>query len=269
MVTASSLEPLIPRLLSRLERVEGEKELGQLLLRLISPKRAVVVSFLNAHAVNLAANDVAFADALHASDYLLRDGSGVKIACHLFHIAPGANLNGTDLIPELLARFKGRRILVIGAEPQWFARAMEVLKMRGLDAGELTGLDGFRPEQDYLELVRDKRPELVVLGLGMPRQERLALKIREVMSSAHAPCTIVSGGAIIDFIAGKFPRAPFWIRKTGFEWAYRLGQEPSRLAKRYVLGNPLFMMRLLWARLNAAPYASDTQQETSDQAPSE
>jgi len=59
------------------------------------------------------------------------------------------------------------------------------------------------------------------------------------------PCLIVCGGAIIDFLGGKMPRAPRWMRRAGLEWAFRLGLEPRRLFRRYVIGNPVFLARTL------------------------
>lgn len=223
---------------------------------LVRPERAQVVSFLNAHAVNVAAVDPRFAANLLDSDYLLRDGSGVKVGCMMFGVAPGLNLNGTDLIPELLAAYTGRRIAFFGAESYWLTRALEALKAQKPGFAAVVGRDGFRAEEEYLALAVETRPELIVLGLGMPRQERLAIKLREAMTAAGAACTIVNGGAIIDFMAGKFPRAPAVVRKTGLEWVFRLAMEPRRLAKRYVLGNPLFLYRVITAKLASRPAVS-------------
>jgi exopolysaccharide biosynthesis WecB/TagA/CpsF family protein len=87
---------------------------------------------------------------------------------------------------------------------------------------------------------------LIVLGMGMPRQELVACSLR---AQLDYPCLIVCGGAIIDFLGGKTARAPAWMRRLGLEWVYRLAQEPGRLFRRYVLGNPLFLARALRLRL--------------------
>lgn len=253
MLNYHSASATIRALLARLEKAEKPDDKARLMEAFTHPSHPVIVSFLNAHAVNLGVSDPAFARALMSSDYLLRDGSGVKIGCRMFKVPPGINLNGTDLIPELFARFGGRRVALIGAEPEWLARTHELLSNAGYGFGALDAVDGFRAESVYLDFVRVKQPELIVLGLGMPRQEQLALKLRAQMTEAGTPATIVNGGAIIDFLAGKFPRAPLWMRKGGIEWVFRLAREPRRLAKRYILGNPLFLARVVVARLVAPP----------------
>jgi exopolysaccharide biosynthesis WecB/TagA/CpsF family protein len=76
----------------------------------------------------------------------------------------------------------------------------------------------------------------------MPKQEQVAAQLRKQLSNG---CLIVCGGAIIDFLGGKVTRAPLWVRNWGIEWMYRLAVEPKRLFKRYVIGNPKFLVRSL------------------------
>src|SRR5262245_57409563 len=80
----------------------NEDESERLIERLIHGEGTRVLSFLNAHAVNLAVRDQQFYASLTESDVLLRDGVGVKIGCELLGRCPGPNLNGTDLIPRLI-----------------------------------------------------------------------------------------------------------------------------------------------------------------------
>jgi hypothetical protein len=84
----------------------------------------------------------------------------------------------------------------------------------------------------------------VILGMGAPRQERLARRLR---AAAPAPVGIVCGGGVLDFLSGRARRAPVWMRASGLEWLFRLGREPRRLFARYVVGNPLFVLRALGA----------------------
>jgi exopolysaccharide biosynthesis WecB/TagA/CpsF family protein len=92
------------------------------------------------------------------------------------------------------------------------------------------------------------KPELIVLGMGIPKQECLA---RELILTGNPKCSplVVCGGAILEFLGAKVPRAPEWMRRSGAEWLYRLSHEPARLCRRYLLGNPAFILRLLaWRR---------------------
>lgn len=194
-----------------------------------------VISFVNAHAVNLACEDNAFFESLVASDLLLRDGQGMKILCQALAIDPGANMNGTDLIPRLLAHYRRRRVALCGTREPFLGRAAE-----RIDRAVLV-LDGFLPISDYAPAVNEARPDLVVLGMGMPKQEKVASELKQLLSH---DVVIINGGAILDFMAGRFSRAPQWMRGLGLEWAYRLVKEPKRLFTRYVIGNAVFLRRV-------------------------
>ena len=75
----------------------------------------------------------------------------------------------------------------------------------------------------------------------MPKQEVVATRL----AASGVPCLIVCGGAILDFLGGKVDRAPKWGRRLGCEWVFRLIKEPKRLFSRYVVGNPMFLLRTL------------------------
>jgi exopolysaccharide biosynthesis WecB/TagA/CpsF family protein len=101
---------------------------------------------------------------------------------------------------------------------------------------------GCHQPEKYVDFAIRHRPSLIVLGMGMPKQEQVAIQLR---SALDFPCLIICGGAIIDFLGGKVTRAPALLRRTGMEWVYRLAMEPRRLFYRYVVGNPLFLISSL------------------------
>jgi N-acetylglucosaminyldiphosphoundecaprenol N-acetyl-beta-D-mannosaminyltransferase len=103
----------------------------------------------------------------------------------------------------------------------------------------------FEPVGAYVSAMLDARPDLIVLGMGMPKQEAVAVALRDQL--AH-PCVIVCGGAILDFLSGRVVRAPQWMRASGLEWVHRLVHEPRRLFARYVVGNPKFLARAMSLR---------------------
>ena len=83
-----------------------------------------------------------------------------------------------------------------------------------------------------------------MVAMGVPLQEKWIDRHRNEL---HVGAAMAVGG-LLDFVSERIPRAPKWMRSLGLEWCYRLCQEPRRLFKRYILGNPLFVLRLLWGR---------------------
>ncbi|APO82408.1 WecB/TagA/CpsF family glycosyltransferase [Pseudomonas putida] len=230
-------------LVGKLEVVADATAAQRLLDRLSAPEAATVLGFVNAHAMNLVVHDGACHQALSVADVLLRDGSGMAILYRRLGLEPGLNMNGTDFIPRLLAAYRGRRVAFWGTRQPYLDQAVQrSVAMFGVVPVSVH--DGFASVDTYLQLAREQQPELIVLGMGMPRQEVVAARL----AATGGPCLIVCGGAILDFLGGKVSRAPEWLRRLGGEWLYRLLREPKRLFMRYVVGNPLFLLRILLYR---------------------
>jgi len=228
----------------RIYCIHNQHAYDQLLEELQYPPRPYIVSFVNAHAANLAWNSPSLLEHMLRSDLLLRDGIGVELALMAFGCPRGLNMNGTDFIPQIARAYAGRRAALFGTRSPWLDRAREKLESEGLVV--VTSHDGFSSPETYLELAEKTRPELVILAMGMPNQEYLAVCLRERLSH---PALIVNGGAVLDFLGGKVTRAPKVMRNTGTEWAYRLSLEPRRLARRYLFGIPAFFSRVAFTRL--------------------
>lgn len=203
-------------------------------------EHSTVLGFVNAHAMNMIASNHRYHQALAGADVLLRDGSGMAILYRRLGLEPGLNMNGTDLIPKLLAAYQGRRVAFWGTQDQVLAKAVGRSE-RQFGVRVVSAHHGFAEAQTYLALARQFQPELVILGMGMPKQEIIAAQL----SAQGSPCLIVCGGAILDFLGDKVTRAPQWMRRLGCEWLFRLLSEPKRLFVRYVLGNPAFILRSL------------------------
>ncbi|MDB5929089.1 MAG: glycosyl transferase, WecB/TagA/CpsF family [Polaromonas sp.] len=229
-------------LLGKIERVQTFAEGRRLLERLSHPEKPSILAFANAHAMNSVAESASFFEALHTADVVLRDGSGMARLFRMLGLPPGHNLNGTDLIPELLWQFNGRSIAFFGTQHPYLERGIRVAGREFSPQSSYISEHGFLDAQTYVALANIHCPELIVLGMGMPRQEETAVILR---ASLGFPCLIVCGGAVIDFLGGKTRRAPLWMRGMGMEWLFRLGLEPRRLFHRYVIGNPLFLMRAM------------------------
>jgi N-acetylglucosaminyldiphosphoundecaprenol N-acetyl-beta-D-mannosaminyltransferase len=229
-------------LIGKICRIQNEGALAALFsnLKACEITKPVRIAFVNAHAVNISHINQEFLRNLVESDYVFRDGSGMKILLKMLRKDAGLNLNGTDLIPQLMAIYREKSAALLGTQEPYLRKAATVAAEKGLNP--VLSMDGFREDKEYLEAVRDCRPFLIILGMGMPKQERVASLLAR---NLDYPCIIICGGAILDFMAGKVPRAPLIFRRTGLEWLYRLMREPRRLFTRYVIGNFLFLIRSL------------------------
>jgi hypothetical protein len=241
-LAAREWQPRWRELVQGVVRVHSGRGEQQLLESLAHPTEPVVLAFVNAHAMNSVVTSKKFFDSLMSADIVLRDGIGMAILLRLLNQAPGLNLNGTDLIPKLLRLYAGRSIALFGTQDPYLRRARDKVMTQYAPGSRVVTTHGYLDTADYVRLAATHRPELIVLGMGMPKQEEVACMLR---AAVGYPCLIVCGGAIIDFMGGKTSRAPAWMRSTGLEWAYRLALEPKRLFHRYVIGNPVFLARAL------------------------
>lgn len=209
-----------------------------------TPARPLHVGFANAHCLNVAWNDPAYRTCLEQMDWVLPDGVGLRMGCRLSSQPPVRNLNGTDLFPILceLGQTEGWTFHLLGGEPGIPERMAEHmreryprLEVRGWHHGFFTADE----EPDLIESIREGKPDLLLVALGVPRQD---IWIAKNFGSLPVGAAFGVGG-LFDFVSGKRGRAPSWIRRIGLEWAYRMALEPQRLTKRYILGNPVFLYR--------------------------
>ena len=233
-------------MVKRIVRVQDENELQPILAELRHIDTPYVLAFVNAHAMNSIASSPSFFEAMRAVDLILRDGSGIAMLFKLLNLKPGLNLNGTDLIPRIIRLFDAQTIALYGTVEPYLSNTQEYINKHLAPSSTISRANGFLDAEAYIALAREQKPSLIVLGMGMPKQESIAARLR---AELNHPCLIICGGAIIDFLGGKTSRAPAWMRNNGVEWLYRLVLEPRRLFKRYILGNPLFLinsMRYRW-----------------------
>ncbi|MCQ6271133.1 WecB/TagA/CpsF family glycosyltransferase [Pseudarthrobacter sp. R1] len=211
---------------------------------LLHSGRPAKVAFANANLVNLTSKDEQLKTSLR-SFIVLNDGVGVNSASRLLHREPFPdNLNGTDFTPYFLDRCRiPLRIFLLGATPSVVVRAKHIFAERWPRHRVVGFHHGFFEPTDEDEVIRHVRaatPDLVFVAMGNGRQERWVERlVPELTTSAWGV------GALFDYLTGEQRRAPGIVRSVGLEWAWRLGQEPRRLARRYLVGNPKFLFRVL------------------------
>jgi len=202
------------------------------------------VAFINADCINIAARNTAYARNIDTMDALLPDGSGLAIAAGMIGRRFTENLNGTDLFPILCeqAAAGGKSIYFLGGAPGVAERAAQAamathpgLHIVGAEQGYLTD------EAKTVERINASNADILLVAMGAPRQEDFIAR----NSNALTATLCMGVGGLFDFIAGDKPRAPAFMRRTGCEWAWRMSLEPTRLARRYLIGNPLFLARAM------------------------
>ncbi|PTQ11790.1 polysaccharide biosynthesis protein GumH [Sphingomonas oleivorans] len=204
-------------------------------------REPLMVAFCNAHTVNSARADRRLVDALRRA-MVLNDGFGLDIAsAWLYGRKFPANLNGTDLIPALFEKVEGTlRVFLVGSPPGIAERAADVFARCYPNVRIVGTQHGFFDTQEdgaVARRIRAAAPDLVLVGMGHPRQEIWAANHLETIGSV-----VMCVGALLDFTAGAVKRAPEWIRAMRMEWAYRLLLEPRRMARRYLTGNLAFLL---------------------------
>ncbi len=228
------------RLVASIRVVDSDEDAMAVIADRATEQKPFVLTFINAHAANLFFDNSQFQQAVLNSDLILRDGSGMRLLYRWLGLPAGKNMNGTDFIPKILDAHPEHSIALYGASDQALRLAKH--KLTTANHQVIDCLNGFKETSRYLESARLNQPQIILLAMGMPKQELLAQQLKQQLQSTTL---IINGGGVVDFISGQKQRAPRWIRKIGMEWAYRLFLEPKRLWRRYVIGNACFLWRML------------------------
>jgi N-acetylglucosaminyldiphosphoundecaprenol N-acetyl-beta-D-mannosaminyltransferase len=214
---------------------------------LVDAKAGGVVFTPNVDHVVVAEREPRLRAAYARCNLSLADGQPLVWTSGLLGLRLPQRVSGSDILRPLL-ELAGRRkyrVYLLGAAPgvcQEAARRLEEelgLEVCGLDAPRI----GMVPEPDeaaVVERVRACRPDLLLVFLGAPKAEVFLDRIRDQV----LPAVGVSLGASLDFYVGRVRRAPRWMQRVGFEWLFRLVQEPRRLARRYLVDDVYFLVIL-------------------------
>jgi exopolysaccharide biosynthesis WecB/TagA/CpsF family protein len=234
--------------------VDYEAAIDQILAA-AKERRPFAVSALAVHGLMTGALDPVHRHRLNHFDLLVPDGHPVRWGLNLLHHAGLADrVYGPNLMLKLCERAASERVPIFlfgGSEAllEKLSRALQekfpLLQIAGTRASKFRTLT----EEERQELIHDIRQSgarITFVGLGCPRQEVFAYEMRDDLSMP-----LLAVGAAFNFHAGELAQAPTWMQDRGLEWLFRLGKEPKRLWKRYVLLNPLYLtlLGLQWLKL--------------------
>ncbi len=202
-----------------------------------------LVATVNPEFVMRARADHEFARVLESAALCLADGSGVVWAARRQGCAMREPVTGTDLILPLAALCARRhfRLFLLGAAP---GVALELAARLRIDYPDLevaahSGSPDPSSDAETLALVQGHRPHVLLVAYGHPGQELWIDRMGDRLGVAVA----VGVGGAFDYLTGRVPRAPAWMRRVGLEWLFRLVRQPWRIRRMAVL--PLYALRVL------------------------
>lgn len=235
--------------------VESERGLREI------PEGKILINCLNAYSYNVAQKDSLFAESLIRGDYLIPDGASIVMACKWLKAKsqPQRRIAGWDLFAYEMQRLDGKskkeevksKVMFIGSSEKVLALIRERAKQDFPHIEVETYSPPYKKvfsdedDQAIIKVINDTNPDLLWIGMTAPRQEKW---IYTHWDNLNIQCHVGTIGAVFDFYAGTAKRAPIWWQEHSLEWLFRLLMEPSRMWRRYLIGNPLFLWNILRER---------------------
>lgn len=219
------------------------KEYLKELFKLAENKEKKYICYLNADVFNRAMKDAEFYSILKKSGLNYADGMSIVYALKRIYKKETMRITAADFFKEFLlnAQRKELKLYFLGGSAE-LAEAFKNKVHAAFPELEYQIHHGYlTPELNEILLakIQQFKPNLIICGMGSPRQEQWT-----VQNLQHLECPIWHVGAAMEFYTQKRYRAPKWAREHGMEWIFRLIQEPMRLAKRYLIGNWIFLYNL-------------------------
>ena len=208
-----------------------------------------LITTINAHCYNISQTDSIYRQALLNSDVLIPDGISVVWALRWLTNKKIKKIAGADLFFYELKRLQntGGKCFFLGSAETTLQKIKERITKEYPAIQIQTYSPPYKNEFNHydnivmLEAINNFRPDVLMVGMTAPKQEKWAYQHYNQLQVGHICCI----GAVFDFYAGTINRAPKWMIKMGLEWIYRLLKEPKRMWKRYLIGNILFIILII------------------------
>ena len=237
----------------------SKDELVDLVAEAVRDEQSFVIGNHNLHSLYVAHNDSRMRQFYAHADFAHVDGMSVVLLGRLsgLPLTRRERTGYMDLLPLLMRRAVtcGWRIFYLGSKPGVAEKGARILRAQypGLQIAVQDGYFNSAADSTQnlgvLAAVRDFAPHVLLVGMGMPRQESWIMENRHNLAANAIFCC----GALIDYVAGEIPTPPRWIGQLGFEWLYRLIAEPRRLSFRYLV-EPWYVLKfVVQQRFKAVP----------------
>jgi N-acetylglucosaminyldiphosphoundecaprenol N-acetyl-beta-D-mannosaminyltransferase len=220
------------------------------------PEGKLLINTINAFSYNNARRDVLFEEALTKSDVLIPDGISIVRVCKFLNgkSRPKERIAGWDLFVHEMQRLneKGGKVMFLGSSEKVLKLIRQKAAIVYPNLEVVTYSPPYKPQftvEDDLNMVKainDANPDLLWIGMTAPKQEKWAYANWDRL---NIHCHVGTVGAVFDFFAGTYKRAPMIWQRLGLEWLYRLLKEPRRMWRRYIIGNLMFCVLVFREKL--------------------
>lgn len=205
---------------------------------------------VNVHCMNLAYETPWLREFLNSAEVVFADGHGVVLAARFLGRRLPGRITPADWIGFLVDRAEreGHTLFLLGAHPEVVVEAAQRLResnprlaIVGVHHGYFDKRRASDGNQSIVAEINHVSPDILLVGFGMPMQEQW---LKENWEDLRVGVALPVGG-LFDLLSGHLRRPPSWMQRAGLEWLGRLTIEPRRLWRRYVVGNPKFVARVL------------------------
>jgi N-acetylglucosaminyldiphosphoundecaprenol N-acetyl-beta-D-mannosaminyltransferase len=226
--------------------ITSENEIFSAIDSSTSNNSKLLVTYLNQHCFNIYCSDSAYRNLLENHFKVYADGAGINFAYRFLWQKHYVHFNATDLNEKIINILtdKSVKFYIVGGN---FSEEEVNSKFKNNNsfAGYLNGYFDDSDIQDIANTINKQKPEVILIGMGVPKQEIIAEKLSNKVDTSLFICV----GNFFEFYLGTVKRIPEKYRNWGVEWIYRLFQEPKRLWNRYIIGIPLFIFRVMKFKL--------------------
>jgi len=211
----------------------------------VKNKTQTQFAFVNPDCLNKAYKDSDYIDNLNSLPTVFADGIGIRIACKRLGIGLRDNINGTDLFPLICeqAVSNNQSLYFLGGAPGVTDTMVDKLLSRFPElkiAGHQHGFFNVEDTATVIDDINKSGADMLFVAFGAPKQDAWLSEHQDALQ----PSVLMGVGGLFDFYSDRISRAPRWLRDMGMEWTWRLLQEPGRMWRRYLVGNPLFLWRV-------------------------
>jgi N-acetylglucosaminyldiphosphoundecaprenol N-acetyl-beta-D-mannosaminyltransferase len=216
------------------------------------------ITSANGQVLSMCARDEELLALFLAADLIHADGTPLVMASKWQSRTPLPERTATtDLFHNVAreAQSRGASFYFLGGAPDIIKRTVQAVRRqypRLTICGFRHGYFGDDECQGVIDEINAARPDVLWVGMGVPREQIFSLRHRHQLTRVGI---IKTSGGLFDFLSERNRRAPMWMQQAGLEWLFRLALEPRRLFARYLLTNPhaLYLLIARRAQLNRLP----------------